>query len=187
MAGGAATNTKPSSVAIADQLANGPFSPIAVVTNSGCNNISVIDMNPTAPSTASPGHNPKFGTILNSIAVGATPQGIAISQPIGLAVVANYAMAPFLSSIYSPILSPYLMSPPERIQLEWPSTMPPALPSSPTPDQTLLRKLTWSALWSSSVTTLAGTAVSIGGFQLPTAVAIDPDRGTNNQGLAVVT
>src|SRR5271167_3080024 len=31
------------------------------------------------------------------------------------------------------------------------------------------------------------TPVSIGGFQLPTAVAIDPDRGTNNQGLAVVT
>jgi DNA-binding beta-propeller fold protein YncE len=31
------------------------------------------------------------------------------------------------------------------------------------------------------------TPVSIGGFQQPTAVAIDPDRGTNNQGLAVVT
>jgi hypothetical protein len=31
------------------------------------------------------------------------------------------------------------------------------------------------------------TPVSIGGFQLPTAVAIDADRGTNNQGLAVVT
>jgi len=31
------------------------------------------------------------------------------------------------------------------------------------------------------------SAVSIGGFQLPTAVAIDPDRGTNNQGIAVVT
>jgi DNA-binding beta-propeller fold protein YncE len=29
--------------------------------------------------------------------------------------------------------------------------------------------------------------VSIGGFQQPTAVAIDPDRGTNNQGIVVVT
>jgi DNA-binding beta-propeller fold protein YncE len=31
------------------------------------------------------------------------------------------------------------------------------------------------------------TPVSIGGFQQPTAVAIDPDRGTNNQGIVVVT
>jgi DNA-binding beta-propeller fold protein YncE len=31
------------------------------------------------------------------------------------------------------------------------------------------------------------TATSIGGFQQPTAVAIDPDRGTNNRGIAVVT
>jgi DNA-binding beta-propeller fold protein YncE len=38
---------------------------------------------------------------------------------------------------------------------------------------------------SSPPTTL--TASSIGGFQQPTAVAIDPDRGTNDQGIAVVT
>jgi DNA-binding beta-propeller fold protein YncE len=31
------------------------------------------------------------------------------------------------------------------------------------------------------------TATSIGGIQQPIAIAIDPDRGTNNQGLAVVT
>src|SRR3989440_12584703 len=31
------------------------------------------------------------------------------------------------------------------------------------------------------------TATSIGGVQSPIAVAIDPDRGTNNQGIAVVT
>jgi hypothetical protein len=31
------------------------------------------------------------------------------------------------------------------------------------------------------------TAVTIGGVQQPIAVAIDPDRGTNNQGLAIVT
>jgi len=31
------------------------------------------------------------------------------------------------------------------------------------------------------------TATSIGGIQQPIAVAIDPDRGTNNQGIAVVT
>ena len=79
----------PSSVAIADQLANGPFSPIAVVTNSGCNNISVVDINPTAVVAGQTVQNPNFGKILNSIAVGATPEGIAVSQPFGLAVVAN--------------------------------------------------------------------------------------------------
>jgi DNA-binding beta-propeller fold protein YncE len=42
-----------------------------------------------------------------------------------------------------------------------------------------------SLFGASPATTL--TPVSIGGFQLPTAVAIDPDRGTNNQGIAVVT
>jgi DNA-binding beta-propeller fold protein YncE len=31
------------------------------------------------------------------------------------------------------------------------------------------------------------TATSIGGLQQPIAIAIDPDRGTNNQGLGVVT
>src|SRR5205823_487768 len=31
------------------------------------------------------------------------------------------------------------------------------------------------------------TATSIGGIQQPIAVAIDPDRGTNNQGIAVVS
>jgi DNA-binding beta-propeller fold protein YncE len=31
------------------------------------------------------------------------------------------------------------------------------------------------------------TPTSIGGIQQPVAVAIDPDRGTNNQGIAVVT
>src|SRR5262249_47916915 len=70
----------PSSVAIADQLANGPFSPLAIVTNSGCNSISTIDINPA---------NPTLGTILNTVSVGTTPQGIAVSPRLGYAVVAN--------------------------------------------------------------------------------------------------
>src|SRR4029077_6690014 len=70
----------PSSVAIADQLANGPFSPLAIVTKSGCNNISPIDINPA---------NPPFGPILTTTAVGTTPQGITVSPRLGYAVVAN--------------------------------------------------------------------------------------------------
>jgi DNA-binding beta-propeller fold protein YncE len=79
----------PSSVAIADQLMNGPFSPIAVVSNSGCNNISVVDINPTVTVGGQTVKNPNFGNILSTIAVGAIPEGVALSQHFGLAVVAN--------------------------------------------------------------------------------------------------
>src|SRR5205807_9058241 len=59
-ASGNPVNTQPSSVAIADQLKNGPFSPIAVVTNMGCNSISTIDIYPASPT---------FLTVLNTITV----------------------------------------------------------------------------------------------------------------------
>src|SRR5260370_13556937 len=78
--------TPPGSVAIADQLAEGPFSPIAVVTNSGCNSISVIDINPAHLSP--PPGTTAFGSV-QSIPVGATPQGVAVSSHLGMAVVAN--------------------------------------------------------------------------------------------------
>src|SRR5260370_8297569 len=76
----------PSSVAIADQLAEGPFSAHAVVTNSGCNSIPVIDITP-APLSPPPGTT-AFGSV-QSIPVGATPQGVAVSSHLGMAVVAN--------------------------------------------------------------------------------------------------
>jgi DNA-binding beta-propeller fold protein YncE len=187
-AGGVATNTQPSSVAIADQLVNGPFSPIAVVTNSGCNNISVVDINPTVAVNGITQQNPNFGKILNSIAVGATPQGIAVSQPFGLAVVANSGDG--TASVVNLLTN---------------SQAVPAVATGTTPTGVAINDATGAAIvtnpgsntvtelnlgllfGSSALTTLAGTPVSIGGFQQPTAVAIDPDRGTNNLGLAVVT
>jgi DNA-binding beta-propeller fold protein YncE len=187
-AGGAATNTQPSSVAIADQLVNGPFSPIAVVTNSGCNNISVVDINPTATVNGVTQQNPNFGAILNSIAVGLTPQGVAISEPFGLAVVANSGDG--TASVVNLLTN---------------SLAVPDVATGTTPTGVAINDATGAAIvtnagsntvtelnlgllfGSAAVTTLAGTPISIGGFQQPTAVAIDPDRGTNNQGLAVVT
>ncbi len=178
--------TRPSSVAIADQLANGPFSPIAVVTNSGCNDISVVDINPTATVNGQTVQNPNFGKILNTIAVGATPQGIAVSQPFGVAVVANYGDG--TASV---------------VNLLTDSLAVPSVATGTNPSGVAINDATGAALvanaGSNTVTEIdlsplfgstpptSLTPVSVGGFQQPTAVAIDPDRGTNNQGLAVVT
>lgn len=183
---GTSGGTHPSSVAIADQLANGPFAPIAVVTNSGCNNISIVDINPADAPTATGPNAGKFGTILKSIPVGATPQGVAVSQPFGLAVVANNGAGTV--SIVNLLTS---------------SSAVPDVATGTNPTGIAINDATGAALvantgsntvseidlgllsTSPAPTTL--TPVSIGGFQQPTAVAIDPDRGTNNQGLAVVT
>lgn len=180
------TNAQPTSVAIADQLANGPFSPIAVVTNSGCNNFSIIDI---APGSST------FGQLIgNPVSVGTTPQGIAIYQPHGLAVVANNGS--HTVSIIDLTKNPPAPAVPDvtvgtnptgiavndatgvavvtntgsnnistiNLGLLFP---PPATPPT-TPPTTL-------------------TAAGFAGVQEPVAVAIDPDRGANNQGVAMVS
>ncbi len=176
----------PSSVAIADQLVNGPFSPVAVVTTTGCNNISVVDINPTAIVGGNTVQNPNFGKILNTIAVGAGPEGIAVSQPFGLAVVANNTAgtASIVDLVKGSLAVPDVST----------GTNPTGVAIN---DQTgaaiiantgsnTITEINLGALSASPPpTTLA--PVSIGGFQQPTAVAIDPDRGTNNQGIAVIT
>jgi DNA-binding beta-propeller fold protein YncE len=168
---------QPNSVAIADQLPGQGFSPIAVVSNSGCGNVAVIDINPTSPT---------FGGIKSTIATGTDPQGVAISSRLGLAVVANNTDG--TASILN------LLSGTQAVA---------AVPVGSTPTGVAINEDTGAALvantgantvseidlallsGSSPATTL--TATSIGVDQSPIAVAIDPDRGTNNQGLAVVT
>ena len=178
--------TQPSSVAVADQLANGPFSPIAVVTNSGCNNISVIDINPTATVNGQTVQNPNFGTILNSIAVGATPQGIAVSQPFGLAVVANNGAgtASIVNLVTNSLAVPDVSTGTNPAGVAINDATGVAIVANT--GSNTITEINLGALFESSPPTTL-TPVSIGGLQQPTAVAIDPDRGTNNQGLAVVT
>lgn len=179
----AGTNSQPSSVAIADQIANGPFSPIAVVSNSGCNSISIVDINPS---------NATFGTLIgNPITVGTTPQGIAISQRYGLAIVANNGSG--TASIVDLTKNP-------------PAPKVPDVSTGTNPTGVAINDATGAAViantGSNTVSMLnfgslfppAGTAppttltpVSIRGIQQPISVAVDPDRGTNNQGIAVVT
>jgi DNA-binding beta-propeller fold protein YncE len=170
-------NPQPSGVAIADQLKNGPFSPIAVISNSNCNNISTIDINPASAT---------FGQILHTIAVGTTPQGIAVSQRLGLAVVANNGGG--TASV---------------INLLTNTGSVPAVTVGTNPSGVAINEATGAAIVANTgsntvslinLQLLAGsspasslTASSIGGVQEPIAIAIDPDRGTNNLGLAVVT
>jgi DNA-binding beta-propeller fold protein YncE len=167
----------PSSVAIADQLALGPFSPIAVVSNSGCNNISTIDINPASPT---------FGTILHSIAVGTTPQGVAVSSRLGLAVVANNgsnnASVVNLLTSAQPVAAVTVGTNPIGVAIN--ETTGVAIVANFT-SNTVSEINLGLLLGSSPATSL--TAVTIGGVQQPIAVAIDPDRGTNHQGLAMVT
>jgi DNA-binding beta-propeller fold protein YncE len=177
------TNTQPASVAIADQLANGPFSPIAVVSSSGCNTISIIDLKPSSAT---------FGQLIgNPISVGTTPQGIAISQRYGLAVVANNGSSN--ASVIDLTANP-------------PAQKVPAVSTGTNPAGVAVNEATGAAIvantGSNTITMInlgllfppSGTTppttltpTSIGGIQQPIAVAIDPDRGTNNQGIAVVT
>jgi len=177
---------QPSSVAIADQLANGPFSPIAVVTNSGCNNVAVVDINP-ADTAGGTGPNPgKFGTILQTIGVGAGPQGIAVSQPFGLAVVANNTAgtASTVNLLTNSLAVPDVSTGTNPAGVAINDATGAAIIANT--GSNTVTELNLGALFGSApVATL--TPVSIGGFQQPTAVAIDPDRGTNNQGIAVVT
>jgi DNA-binding beta-propeller fold protein YncE len=183
----AVPNTQhPSSVAIADQLANGPFSPIAVVSNSGCNNISVIDINPTVTANGSTLQNPNFGKILNTIAVGQTPQGVAVSQPFGLAVVANNGdgTVSIVNLLTNSLAVPSVATGTSPAGVAINDATGAAIVAN-TGSNTISEINLGLLFGATPATTL--TPVSAGGFQQPTAVAIDPDRGTNKQGIAVVT
>ncbi|MBS1840551.1 MAG: hypothetical protein JSS69_04095 [Acidobacteria bacterium] len=187
-------NTAPASVAVADQLKLGSYSPIAVVSNSGCNNVSVIDIAPQLPTFTTTGAFDKFVDNTNFghsrlISTGSSPSGVAVSPRFGLAVVANNGAG--TASI---------------LDLTNPTATAPLIPDVTTgsgPIGVAINEGTGAALVAnttqntvseinlgllplpSGTTTLPVT--SIGVDTAPIAIAIDPDRGTNNNGLAVVT
>ncbi len=181
-----ANTQQPSSAAIADQLANGPFSPIAVVSVTGCNALVVVDINPTATVGGQTVQNPNFGSILHTIAVGTGPQGVAVSQPFGMAVVANNTAGTV--SVVN------LLTNSEAVPDISTGTNPTGVAISDETGAVLIANTGSNTVSEINLGLLVGSSppatlapVSIGGFQQPTAVAVDPDRGTNNQGLAVVT
>src|SRR5215472_13405982 len=183
-------NTMPTSVAVADQIANGPFSPIAVVSVSGCNSVAVLDINPTVAGQP----NPNLGHLIgNPVSVGANPQGIAISQPLGLAVVANHGAGTASVLDLTPLPAG---SPVQKV---------PDVATGTNPTGVAINDATGAAIVANTGSNTVSlinlgllfpatgtppitlTPVSIGGIQQPIAVAVDPDRGRNEQGIAVVT
>ena len=170
-------NPSPSSVAIADQLPGQGFSPIAVVSNSGCGNISVVDINPSSAT---------FGSILSTIATGTDPLGVAVSPRYGLAVVANNtdgtASVIDLTTGTQKVAAVTVGSSPTGVAID-DGTGAALITNTGT---NTVSELDLALLFGSGAATSL-TATSIGVDQSPIAVAIDPDRGTNNRGLAVVT
>jgi DNA-binding beta-propeller fold protein YncE len=168
---------QPSSVAIADQLPGQAFSPIAVVSNSGCNNVSVIDINPQSAT---------FGSIKSSIPTGSDPLGVAVSPRFGVAVVANNqdGTASVLNLLNGTQKVPAVTvgSSPTGVAIdEGTGTVLVANTGNNTVSELNLALLTGAT----PATSLTALAIAID--TSPIAVAIDPDRGTNNNGLAVVT
>ncbi|HEY6390328.1 MAG TPA: hypothetical protein VIX89_03555, partial [Bryobacteraceae bacterium] len=180
------TNAQPSSVAIADQIANGPFSPIALVSVSGCNDIVLIDINPA---------NATFGGIIGKpIGVGTTPQGIAIYQRHGLAVVTNNGSnnttiidlkatppAPLASGL-SPVNTG---TSPSGVAINEATGAAIVANTGSNTVSLINLGLLFPPTGTTPPTTLS--PITIGGIQQPLAVAIDPDRGANFQGIAVVS
>src|SRR4029077_77368 len=173
----ACATPQPSSVAIADQLPGQAFSPIAVVSNSGCNNISVIDINPQSAT---------FGSIKSSIATGGDPLGVAVSPRFGVAVVANHTdgTASVLNLLTGTQKGPAVTvgNSPTGVAIDEGTG---ATLVANTGDGTVSELNLALLTGSSPATSLSALAIAID--TSPIAVAIDPDRGTNNNGLAVVT
>ena len=186
-------NPQPNSVAIADQLPGQKFAPIAVVSNSGCNNISKIDIAPQLPvydnvtgllTGFAP--NPTFGTILGSIATGTSPAGLAVSPRYGLAVVANTtdgtASILDLTSGTQKVAAVATGSTPTGVAIDDGTGT--ALITNT--GSNTVSELDLALLFGSSpATTLSPSTIAVD--TSPIGVAIDPDRGSNNRGLAVVT
>jgi hypothetical protein len=180
---GNAVTTLPTSIALADQIANGPFSPIGLVSVSACNSVVELDLNPAHMT---------FGQQIGSpISVGTGPQGIAISQKLGLAVVTNHGTntASVLDLTQNPPVQkvPDVNTGTSPIGVAINDATGAAVVANNGSNTVSLLDL--GSLFPPSGTTppTTLTAASIGGVQQPIAVAIDPDRGTNNQGIAVVT
>ena len=186
---------KPSSVAIADQLKLGNFAPIAVVSNNGCNSVSVVDIAPQLPTFDNTGHltgfaaNANFGTILHTITVGSGPQGVAVSPRFGLAVVANNGAG--TASIVDLLANNLKVadvttgSGPIGVAINEGTGAALVANTSANTVSEINLGLLFPPVGTTPPATL--TATSIGVDTEPIAIAIDPDRGTNNRGLAVVT
>jgi DNA-binding beta-propeller fold protein YncE len=149
-----------------------------VVSNSGCNNIVKIDINPQSAT---------FGAIIGSpIPTGSNPLGVAVSPRFGVAVVANNTDGTV--SVLD------LMTGTQKVPAVTVGTSPTGVAIDEGTGTVLVANTGNNTVSELNLALLTGstpatslTALGIAIDTSPIAVAIDPDRGTNHNGLAVVT
>jgi DNA-binding beta-propeller fold protein YncE len=163
------TASAPASVAI-DEQRN-----IAVVADTGCNDASVISLK--SDST--------FGTLTNRIGTGASPAAVAVIPRFGFAVVTNSTAGTAsilnLDTNAQATTDVGVGTSPNGVAIDQETGLAlVANTGSNTVSAIDLTPLLASTPGTPTVTTIAVD-------QTPIAIAIDPDLGTNNFGLAMVT
>jgi DNA-binding beta-propeller fold protein YncE len=163
------TAAAPGAVAI-DQVRN-----LAVVTDSGCADAAIISLKPDST----------FGTVTKRIPTGAAPAAVAVIPRFGLAVVTNNTAGTVsilnLDTNVQAASDLSVGSQPNGVAIDQETGV--ALVANTGSNTVSAVDLT--PLLASPAGTLTATTVATN--QNPIAIAIDPDRGTNNRGLAVVT
>jgi DNA-binding beta-propeller fold protein YncE len=163
------TASAPGSVAI-DQQRN-----IAVVTDSGCSDASIISLKPDST----------FGTLTHRIATGASPAAVAVVPRYGFAVVTNNTAGTVsvlnLDSNTQATTDVTVGTQPNGVAIDQENGL--ALVANT--GSNTVSAIDLIPLLSVPAGTVTASTVAVN--QSPIAVAIDPDRGTNNLGEAVVT
>jgi DNA-binding beta-propeller fold protein YncE len=163
------TASAPGSVAI-DEQRN-----IAVVTDFGCSDASIISLKPDST----------FGTLTHRIGTGATPAAVAVIPRFGFAVVTNNT--PGTASILNldtntqAATDVTVGSNPNGVAIDQETGI--ALVANT--GSNTVSAINLIPLLSSPAGAVTTSSVAVD--QNPIAVAIDPDRGTNNRGEAIVT
>jgi DNA-binding beta-propeller fold protein YncE len=153
---------------------------LAVVTNTACHQVSLLSLDPLN----------KFGQLVGSIQTGDTPTGVAVlprlSATLGVAVVTNNASGTVsildLDKQTQAAKDVTVGSNPTGVAINQETNL--AVIANTGSNSVSAIDLT--PLTATPVGTLAVLG-PVGVDQSPLAVAIDPDRGTNGRGLAVVS
>ena len=163
------TASAPGAVAI-DEQRN-----IAVVTDTGCADVSIISLKPDGT----------FGTLTHRIPTAALPTGVAVIPRFGFAVVTNNTAGTAsilnLDTNAQAAADVTVGSQPSGVAINQET----GIAVVANTGSNTVSAIDLTPLLATPVGTVKASSVAVN--QSPIAVAIDPDRGTNNRGLAVVT
>jgi DNA-binding beta-propeller fold protein YncE len=164
---------------------------LAVVTNMGCNQVSVFSLNPAKI----------FNQTVKTIATGGTPTGVAVlprlaytgqaASTAGVAIVTNNSSntvsildlvnAVPVKDASGAAISVNVGTAPNGVAIDQETNLAVIANTS----SNTVSTIDLTPLTATPIGALAPSSVAVD--QSPIAVAIDPDRGTNGRGLAVVT